>query len=80
MGFNRIYPLVNVYITMENHLLAGSINYFYGYFQVRKLVQRLPGRVDPRMSHQALSHRNLPQDSLDVASDMILEKSDAPKL
>ena len=29
-----IYPLVNVYITMENHHF---IAYFYGHFQVRKL-------------------------------------------
>jgi hypothetical protein len=28
------YPLVNVYITMENHLIFnGQINYFYGHLQ-----------------------------------------------
>ena len=29
-----IYPLVNVYITMENHhVIAGKTHYFYGHFQ-----------------------------------------------
>ena len=27
-----IYPLVNVYITMENHHFNGKIHYFYGHF------------------------------------------------
>ena len=32
--FNGIYPLVNVYITMENHhAINGKIHYFYGHFQ-----------------------------------------------
>ena len=26
MGFNGIYPLVNVYITIENHHFNGNIN------------------------------------------------------
>ena len=33
-GFYSRYPLVNVYITMENHhAINGSINYFYGHVQ-----------------------------------------------
>ena len=33
MGFNRIYPLVNVYITMERSrmLLMGKLTNFYGH-------------------------------------------------
>ena len=37
-------PLVNCYITMENHhAINGEIHYFYGHFQVSKLLvyQRL---------------------------------------
>jgi len=30
----EIYPLVNVYITMENpHAINGKIHYFYSHFQ-----------------------------------------------
>ena len=32
-----LYPLVNCYIAMENHIFYGYINYFDGHFQVRKL-------------------------------------------
>ena len=33
MGFNRIYPLANVYITMENHHVSWvNRNYFNSYF------------------------------------------------
>ena len=32
--FERTYPLVNVYIAMENHhAINGKIHYFYGHFQ-----------------------------------------------
>ena len=31
---NQFYPLVNCYITMENHhFFNGKIHYFYGHFQ-----------------------------------------------
>jgi len=34
MGFNGIYPLVNVYIAMERStIFNGKIHYFYGHFQ-----------------------------------------------
>ena len=36
-----IYPLVNVYITMERStILNGSINYFFGSFSIAMLVYR----------------------------------------
>ena len=62
MGFNRIYPLVNVYITMENHHFLGQSTISMLIFKFAN-CKRLPGRVDPRMSHQALSHRNLEDDA-----------------
>ena len=38
MGFNRIYPLVNVNITMERStMFNGKINYFNGHFPCRFL-------------------------------------------
>ena len=37
--WGEIYPLVNVYITMENHhVIAAKIHYFNGHVQVRKLL------------------------------------------
>ena len=34
MGFNMIYPLVNIQKTMERStIFNGKINYFYGHFQ-----------------------------------------------
>ena len=34
MGFNGIYPLVNVYITMERStIFNGKTHYSYGHFQ-----------------------------------------------
>ena len=39
LRLNGRYPLVNVYITMENHhAITGKINYFYGHFLCRKLL------------------------------------------
>ena len=42
MKYTGIYPLVNVYITIENHhFIAGKTHYFNGYFIANR--KRLPG-------------------------------------
>jgi hypothetical protein len=49
----NMYPLVNVYIAIENHhcFMAKSRNFLWPWLPVRKLWSKLPGRVHPVVPH-----------------------------